>query len=471
MHICLIVEGCYPYIVGGVSSWVQSLITNVDEHEFSLIVINPEKKIRGQFKYDIPDNVKDIQEVFFDELSEVKGKWNKKVSLKHSEYVTLKALLNGENISWPTIFEMFLRFKSSGISPVDFILSKPFYQVLQNSYEERYNDIPFTEVFWTLRSIYIPLFTILENDYIEADVYHCVSTGYGGIIGAFLSYTRKKTLILTEHGIYTREREEELIKSDWVAGRFKDIWIRFFKMLSDAAYEEATIVISLFKESQKIQIELGCKMNKTKVIHNGVKLEMYEDGFISTAADNPVVTIAGVVRIVPIKDIFTMLKTFSIIEKQRDNVRFIIIGPTDEDEEYYEECLLYMKELQLKNVEFTGRVNIKNYLKDIDIHILTSISEGQPLSVLETLACRIPNITTYVGDCASMIYGEDDEYGQAGACANVMDVEGLVKEVIKLIDDKELRIEYGINGYKRVANRYTFASFIDAYKEIYYELS
>lgn len=34
MRICLLVEGSYPYVVGGVSSWVQMLIEGLPEHEF-----------------------------------------------------------------------------------------------------------------------------------------------------------------------------------------------------------------------------------------------------------------------------------------------------------------------------------------------------------------------------------------------------------------------------------------------------
>ena len=36
-------------------------------------------------------------------------------------------------------------------------------------------------------------------------------------------------LLISEHGIYTREREEELLKASWVAGIYKNIWIEQFK--------------------------------------------------------------------------------------------------------------------------------------------------------------------------------------------------------------------------------------------------
>ena len=46
MRICMIVEGSYPYIVGGVSSWVQMLISQMPEHEFIVYSIAAEEKER-----------------------------------------------------------------------------------------------------------------------------------------------------------------------------------------------------------------------------------------------------------------------------------------------------------------------------------------------------------------------------------------------------------------------------------------
>lgn len=52
-------------------------------------------------------------------------------------------------------------------------------------------------------------------------------------------YFHKGQFIVSEHGIYTREREEELIKADWVQRTYKNIWIRQFKKMSKVAYNTA----------------------------------------------------------------------------------------------------------------------------------------------------------------------------------------------------------------------------------------
>ena len=62
-----------------------------------------------------------------------------------------------------------------------------------------------------------------------------------------------------------------------------------------------------------------------------------------------------------------------------------------------------MKQLRLDNLIFTGRVDVVQYMQKLDFTILTSISEGQPLSVLESMAARRPCVTTEVGCCRELL--------------------------------------------------------------------
>jgi len=54
MKICLILEGCYPYINGGVSTWMHQYITEMPEHEFVLWVIGAKAEDRDRFVYQLP---------------------------------------------------------------------------------------------------------------------------------------------------------------------------------------------------------------------------------------------------------------------------------------------------------------------------------------------------------------------------------------------------------------------------------
>ena len=87
----------------------------------------------------------------------------------------------------------------------------------------------------------------------------------------------------------------------------------------------------------------------------------------------------AVLRVTPIKDVKTMIQAFDFAKKQVKNLKLWIMGPTDEDEKYAKECFDLVETLGVKDVVFTGRVNIKDYLGKMDFTLLTSISEGQPL--------------------------------------------------------------------------------------------
>ena len=39
MKICIVAEGCYPYVVGGVSGWINSMIKSFPDVEFILLAI------------------------------------------------------------------------------------------------------------------------------------------------------------------------------------------------------------------------------------------------------------------------------------------------------------------------------------------------------------------------------------------------------------------------------------------------
>ena len=101
----------------------------------------------------------------------------------------------------------------------------------------------------------------------------------------------------------------------------------------------------------------------------------------------------------------------------RDNpeVEALIMGPEDEDPAYAAECRQLAADLGLNgNLRFTGRVRLDDYLPRIDAIVLTSISEAQPLTVLEAGAAGIPSVVTDVGACRELILGRADEEPRLG---------------------------------------------------------
>ncbi|MFJ9499063.1 GT4 family glycosyltransferase PelF [Brevibacillus centrosporus] len=468
MKICLIAEGSYPYITGGVSSWIHSLIKGMPEHEFVLYAIGAQEKNKGSFVYELSENVVAIKEVFLDTYFREEAVPGKRLALKEEEQKALLSLLDGSEVSWAAFFDLLVRGRLPSVG--DFLTSRDFFDIVQKLCEQKYPQIPFTEMIWMIRSMILPLCLIIEGGMPEADLYHSVCTGYGGITGALGKHLYNRPFLLTEHGIYTREREEEIIKAGWIKGHFKDIWIDYFLNLSKCAYGYSDRVITLFGRNKEIQIELGCDEGKIAIIPNGVEVEEYQSLPGKELDEDGAIYIGALVRVVPIKDIKTLIQSFALVHERIPHAYLIIMGPTNEDPEYFEECRQLVASLQLSRVSFTGTVNAKEYLGKMDMLVLTSISEGQPLVILEGMACAKPFVTTDVGSCRELLYGNGDEFQDAGIVVPVMHAGQIAQAMITLCEEEELRRQMGQNGLQRVTALYTKSQFLEAYRNLYREM-
>ena len=275
-------------------------------------------------------------------------------------------------------------------------------------------------------------------------------------------------LLISEHGIYTREREEELLRADWVKGAFKNIWIEQFKKMSSLAYERADLVTSLYERARELQVDLGCPMEKTMVTPNGVAVETLRNLPGKTPEDEGRINIGAILRVTPIKDVKTMIQAFAFAREREPRLKLWIMGPCDEDREYAGECFEQVEALELgEDVVFTGRIDVKDYLGRMDMTILTSISEGQPLTILESFAAHKPVIATDVGNCRGLICGEKDGFGEAGILTHIMNVEEIAQAMVDMARNGERRRIMGENGYLRAQSRYRMEQMRQNYWKIY----
>ena len=107
-------------------------------------------------------------------------------------------------------------------------------------------------------------------------------------------------------------------------------------------------------------------------------------------------------------------------------------------------------------------------MEKLDFTILTSISEGQPLSVLESFAARRPAVTTDVGCCRDLCEGaEDDVFGTAGFIAPPMHREGIAKAMLKMCESRKARLEMGEIGRRRVEKFFKHPQMMERYAKLY----
>ncbi len=463
MRICLIVEGCYPYVVGGVSAWVQMLMRRMPEHEFIIVSIGAEQKQRGVYKYELPPNLRELREYFLDEYLTHPGT-GAAVRLTPAQQNAVLDLLRGANPDWPALFALF-----GGEHPCsanDFLTSPAFLHIVQRLAEGEARHMPFKDLFWTLRSMLIPALNLLRCPVPEADLYHAVATGYAGLLGARFRWATGKPFFVTEHGIYTREREEEILKAEWVPVYFKRTWIHFFRALSLAAYSQADQILSLFSGARDLQIGLGAEAYRCRVIPNGIDVQRFA-AVPPIARGKHALHIGAVLRVVPIKDVKTMIYAFNLVKAKRRDARLTIIGPCDEDPGYYEECVALIERLGCPDIEFVGRADVTQWLPQLDMVILTSISEGQPFVLLEAMAARRPVLATNVGACREIICGGGDDFGPAGVVVPVMNPERVAEGILDIGRSAAHMRALGQNGYRRVAHSYQVEDFLAAYRALY----
>ena len=473
MRVCLICEGSYPYVPGGVSSWVQMLCSQFRDVDFVIWALATTREEMPEYVCPIPDNVKEIQTLYLGDAAW--GKSGRKIRLTREEKETLKGLLNGsvDAGGWMGVLELAGRHHQH---MSDLLMSESFYDICREEYCRQNSKKVFLHFLWNFRGIYFPLMYILSQKIPKADIYHAVSAGYAGILGSCASYIEGVPLLLSEHGIYTREREEDIIRSQWVAREFKELWIDFFKKLSYIAYQQASVVTTLFGTNRSLQIELQCPPEKIAIIPNGVNAGDYDccrkpRAVPSHKRSGPFV-LGAVLRVVPIKDVKTMLLAFDIVKRTEPEVRLKIMGNCAEDPMYYQECLELVEELETQDVEFLGQVNIKEHLPEVDLLLLSSISEGQPLAILEGLAAEIPFVATNVGDCRALLLGEreDDRFGPAGIIVPVMNSEAMAQAILRCMRSPDMTASMGQAGRKRVEAYYSREGMLDAFRKIYEQL-
>lgn len=466
MRICLVLEGSYPYVNGGVSTWMHQYITEMPQHEFVLWVIAAKAEDRDKFVYELPRNVVEVQQVFLDDALRLKGTGVVGHSFTPSEEEALEALIGSGNPNWDLLFEM---YQVKRINPMSYLKSESFLRSFEDSLEKNYPFIAYSDAFHSTRSRLLPVLYLLGTRVPKADCYHAICTGYGGMLACLGAYMNNAPLLLTEHGIYSREREEEIISAKWVGKAFKQHWIRFFYMLSRLIYSRACKITSLYRGAMRMQIDMGADPAKCSVIANGISCDKFRD--IPRKADDGIVDIGAVVRFAPIKDIKTMIYAFYELTSRMDNVRLHIMGGVD-DQDYADECLALIEQLGLtEKIIVTGRVNILQYFQKLDFTILTSLSEGQPLSVLESFAAGMPVVTTDVGSCSELILGiPPDELGRAGYFVPPMQRERLADAMEALASSRELRLKMGAIGNKRANTFFQYGTMLTKYLSLYKEV-
>lgn len=483
--VCLIIEGCFPYVRGGVSNWTYNLIKELSDINFSLMIIWPSQNISRKLQYTIPHNVKEIREVFVCTYK-AKRKYRKNPTRKLLGVLKLldEDIYNAQIKNFDKFLEVVLSIDTKEINLQQLFQSQQAWASIVELHENHYPDESFIDLFWTWRCSRLPLFNCIKAEVPPARIYHCLSTGYSGFLGVLASKRFGSHLLITEHGIYNSERKIELASADWIYEqrdrrlRFKkelsplrQIWLNFFKYMGLLAYHHSDLIITIFEGNKDLQVLGGAPEEKILVIPNGIDVERFSKIRRGSKGNPRKLQIGFVGQVVPIKDINTLLKAYRIIKHNYPESDFFIIGPYDEDPIYYEECKKLSSLLGLDDcLKFTGAVDVEEYYSKLHLVVLTSIKEVVPLTILEANAAGIPVVATDVGACRGLLHGvtqEDREIGPSGIVTQVANPEDTANAILSLVNDQSLYEKMSNAGRERVRRFYDQKIVYSRYRELY----
>lgn len=445
-RVCVVLEGSYPFITGGVSAWVHDLIRGLPDVEFALFTISPTKD--QELRYEVPDNVVEHRDVVLSEMPAKSRKHPQRGELLTEIKSLHQRMFAGASAHVERLFEL---HPDGYYLHSDAVKSDIGWDLITETNRSRNPLYPFADYYWAWKSAHDMLFTTLGAEPPDADIYHAVSTGFAGIAAVGAKVHKHRPFLLTEHGLYHKEREMEIRKSGLIRGYQRDMWISMYNSLSRICYSHADRITALFEDNRRRQIELGAAADRTIVIPNGIDVER----FSVKRTPKPEGFHVGLVgRVVPIKDIKTYIATAKIVLADIPDAQFYCIGPTDEDPAYFEDCRLLVESMRIQdNFHFTGRQNVLEYYSFLDVMMLTSVREAQPLVILEAYCAGVPVVATRVGNVPELLDYDDRLIASSKDSTRLADgvrflhdnpreVERMRTEnrrrVLKLYDKKEL---------------------------------
>jgi hypothetical protein len=194
LKICFILEGSYPYVRGGVSTWVDGYIRALPDYEFILWTITDQEGQKGKFAYDLPSNVVMVRENFLSASFNLRINKNPNLKFSAIQRNAMSQLIRCGEPDWHVLLDI---FSLQPNKPVEFFLSEEFLTILKEYTKDEFPFAGFKDLFWTIRSMFLPLLFLIGQPMPEADLYHSPSTGYAGVLAALASMKYDKPFVLT----------------------------------------------------------------------------------------------------------------------------------------------------------------------------------------------------------------------------------------------------------------------------------
>lgn len=207
--------------------------------------------------------------------------------------------------------------------------------------------------------------------------------------------------------------------------------------------------------------------DRVTVIHNGIPLPpkvpaadvVALRGKLNIDADGPVVgMVANMNR--RVKGVHYFLESAAEILAHRPDSQFLVVGGGRELEHHRRRA----EELGLSDAMcFTGfQENVAPLYELMDVSVLTSLSEGLSITLLESMGHELPVVVTRVGGNPEVVID-----GTTGYLVPPRDAHALAGKVLHLLDDPELRTRMGLAARERVERDFSVHRTARDYAELF----
>ena len=275
MKVCIISEGSYPIVLGGLSEWAHMLIKHLKDIEFDVFCIAPTLEDKWVPVY---EKLPNVGQVIIKPLIRA-DTLNQTSHESRDLSVHLVNLLKQSSDGQPVDFEDLVRLQPSAAVKKGWLSSKSYFDFVTESYNSNHPEGSFSEYFWTLLGLNSILLDSMKfiRELPEADVYHSLSSGFAGFTGSVAKTVWNKPLVITEQGLYLAERHHELSRQN-VSEWYRSQLIKFSESLVKTTYKYADLIVPPCLSHMAIEKEMGADSNKLMMINNGIELYRFTPG-------------------------------------------------------------------------------------------------------------------------------------------------------------------------------------------------
>jgi glycosyltransferase involved in cell wall biosynthesis len=490
-RVLLCTEGTYPYVGGGVSTWCDILCRYSPDIDFVLFAVTGNPEV--EFKYKLPDNAGPVVHVplwgmqepaefplaeqSFREFRRRRRRTSQTVVAEKfvPHFVTLlQAMHSGTADAGETglaiwqIWRYFARYDWNTTWKAR-VTWETFVSEMSRTYRDEHFDTAAEErpslhdlttaLRWTYNFL-MPLVTPIP----EVDIVHATIAGFAALPGIVAKLDRGTPFLLTEHGVYIRERYIAVSATEEFSFFAKRYLLRLTALVAKVSYHYADVISPVASFNKRWELRYGAAPGRIETIHNGVDPQVFlPKPKPAELLGVPVVVAAA--RVFPLKDIETMIRSAAVARRSLPGVRYVVYGSLTADLPYVERCGRLIEELDLADTfRFAGFHSAPGEVFNIgDISVLSSISEGFPYTVLESMSCARPVVATDVGGVREALEG-------FGLVVPPLDFEALGEAAVELLRDDEMRLELGRRAREQVLAHYRVTQSVDAYHKVYARL-